>query len=88
MPQPMVLASQLALHFLRVNECPPKPRAHAVTEIPGPRYSVMGPRCLTDVLDTMGEHVDALRFAGDSFVQLECWGTKDLSGRVVTYPSG
>ena len=38
-----------------------------MTEIRGPYYSVMGPRYLTDVLDTMGEHVDALKFAGGSF---------------------
>jgi phosphosulfolactate synthase (CoM biosynthesis protein A) len=38
-----------------------------VTEIRGPYYSVMGSRYLQDVLETMGEHVDALKFAGGSF---------------------
>ena len=38
-----------------------------MTEIRGPYYSVMGPRYLKDVLETMGEHVDALKFAGGSF---------------------
>jgi phosphosulfolactate synthase (CoM biosynthesis protein A) len=52
---------------LRANERPAKPRARGVTEIRGPYYSVMGSRYLKDVLDTMGEHVDALKFAGGSF---------------------
>jgi phosphosulfolactate synthase (CoM biosynthesis protein A) len=63
-PTPTV---ELAFPFLRANERPPKPRARGVTEIRGPYYSVMGPRYLKDVLDTMGEHVDALKFAGGSF---------------------
>jgi phosphosulfolactate synthase (CoM biosynthesis protein A) len=63
-PAPTV---ELAFPFLRANECPPKPRTRGVTETRGPYYSVMGPRYLKDVLDTMGEHVDALKFAGGSF---------------------
>jgi phosphosulfolactate synthase (CoM biosynthesis protein A) len=58
---------ELAFAFLRANARPSKPRARGVTEIRGPYYSVMGPRYLTDVLETMGEHVDALKFAGGSF---------------------
>lgn len=53
--------------FVRHNPLPPKPRTTAVTEIRGPYYSVMGPRYLADVLDTMGPHVDGLKFAGGSF---------------------
>lgn len=53
--------------FLRMNERPPKPRARGVTEIRGPYYTVMGKRYLEDILETMGEHVDALKFAGGSF---------------------
>src|SRR5690242_10797272 len=59
--------AELAFPFLRANERPPKPRHRGVTEIRGPYYSVMGPGYLTDVLETMGEHVDALKFAGGSF---------------------
>ena len=59
--------AELAFPFLRANERPAKPRHRGVTEIRGSYYSVMGPRYLTDVLDTMGEHVDALKFAGGSF---------------------
>jgi phosphosulfolactate synthase (CoM biosynthesis protein A) len=57
----------LAFAFLRDSHRPPKPRARGVTEIRGPYYSVIGPRYLRDVLETMGTHVDALKFAGGSF---------------------
>ncbi|KAK6949186.1 hypothetical protein Daesc_009260 [Daldinia eschscholtzii] len=53
--------------FVRHNPAPPKPRARSVTEIRGPYYTVMGPRYLSDVLETMGTHVDGLKFAGGSF---------------------
>ncbi|MGH2882082.1 MAG: phosphosulfolactate synthase, partial [Solirubrobacteraceae bacterium] len=45
----------MAFRFLRANDRPPKPRGRGVTEIRGPYYSVMGPRYLKDVLETMGE---------------------------------
>lgn len=61
-PQP-----ELAFPFLRANHRPSKPRSRGVTEIRGPYYSVLGPRYLQDVLDTMGEHVDSLKFAGGAF---------------------
>ncbi len=56
-----------AFPFLQVNQRPPKPRTCGVTEIRGPYYTPMGTRYLTDVLETMGEYVDALKFAGGSF---------------------
>jgi phosphosulfolactate synthase (CoM biosynthesis protein A) len=59
--------TELAFPFLRSNDRPGKPRTRGVTEIRGPYYSVMGPRYLEDVLETMGDHVDALKFAGGSF---------------------
>src|SRR5438046_190993 len=56
-----------AFPFLRINERPPKPRTRGVTEIRGPYYSPLGPRQLEDILETMGDYVDALKFAGGSF---------------------
>jgi phosphosulfolactate synthase (CoM biosynthesis protein A) len=53
--------------FLRMNRREGKPRTRGVTEIRGPYYSVMGPRYLADVLETMGDYVDSLKFAGGSF---------------------
>jgi phosphosulfolactate synthase (CoM biosynthesis protein A) len=58
---------QRAFAFLRTNHRPQKPRSRGVTEIRGPYYTAMGPRYLADVLETMGEHVDILKFAGGSF---------------------
>ncbi|KAK5172012.1 uncharacterized protein LTR77_003649 [Saxophila tyrrhenica] len=53
--------------FIRHNKVPEKPRSKGVTEIRGPYYTAMGPRYLSDVLETMGGHVDGLKFAGGSF---------------------
>lgn len=53
--------------FLRVNERGTKPREIGITEIRGPYYSVMGTNYLKDVLHTMGDYVDSLKFAGGSF---------------------
>ncbi|TRX92373.1 hypothetical protein FHL15_006759 [Xylaria flabelliformis] len=46
--------SENGFGFARHNPVTPKPRDKAVTEIRGPYYSVMGPRYLSDVLETMG----------------------------------
>jgi phosphosulfolactate synthase (CoM biosynthesis protein A) len=59
--------SERAFAFLEVNERPGKPRSRGVTEIRGPYYTPMGKRYLEDVLETMGNYVDALKFAGGSF---------------------
>jgi phosphosulfolactate synthase (CoM biosynthesis protein A) len=56
-----------AFSFLRVNDRAPKPRASGLTEIRGPYYTPLGKRHLEDILETMGEHVDSLKFAGGSF---------------------
>jgi len=59
--------SDRAFSFIRMNERESKPRKRGVTEIRGPYYTVMGKRYLEDVLETMGEYVDILKFAGGSF---------------------
>src|SRR5437016_5085760 len=56
-----------AFAFLKVNQRPAKPRSRGVTEIRGPYYTPMGKRYLADILETMGDHVDSLKFAGGSF---------------------
>ena len=63
----LLTGPQLAFDFLPTNHRPSKPRTRGVTEIRGPYYSVMGRRYLEDVLETMGTHVDSLKFAGGSF---------------------
>jgi phosphosulfolactate synthase (CoM biosynthesis protein A) len=57
-----------AFAFLRLNDRPPKPRSRGVTEIRGPYYTPVGRRYLEDVLETMGAHIDTLKYAGGSFV--------------------
>jgi len=56
-----------AFRFLRVNERSTKPRKYGVTEIRGPYYTPLGANQLKDIFETMGEYVDALKFAGGSF---------------------
>jgi phosphosulfolactate synthase (CoM biosynthesis protein A) len=53
--------------FLKTNPRERKPRTHGITEIRGPYYTVLGKRYLEDVFETMGEYIDALKFAGGSF---------------------
>ena len=53
--------------FIRHNKREDKPRAHGVTEIRGPYYSVVGRRYLEDLFDGFGEYVDSLKFAAGSF---------------------
>lgn len=60
-------SDERAFAFLNIGYRPPKPRTRGLTEIRGPYYTTLGPRYLRDVLETMGEHVDALKFAGGSF---------------------
>ncbi|MGH7264164.1 MAG: phosphosulfolactate synthase [Candidatus Rokuibacteriota bacterium] len=59
--------SERAFSFLRLNERDRKPRTRGLTEIRGPYYTPMGKRYLEDVLETMGEYVDTLKFACGSF---------------------
>jgi phosphosulfolactate synthase (CoM biosynthesis protein A) len=59
--------SERAFPFIRLNEREGKPRKRGITEIRGPYYTPMGRRYLEDVLETMGEYVDSLKFAGGSF---------------------
>lgn len=61
------MSSNRAFPFIRMNERQGKPRTRGITEIRGPYYTVMGKRYLEDVLETMGEYVDSLKFAAGSF---------------------
>ncbi|HEX7361729.1 MAG TPA: phosphosulfolactate synthase [Bryobacteraceae bacterium] len=56
-----------AFSFLSFNQRASKPRVIGLTEIRGPYYTAFGKRHLEDVLETMGEYVDSLKFAGGSF---------------------
>ncbi|SRR5579875_3472972 len=67
-----------AFPFIKVNERDRKPRKRGITEIRGPYYSPMGRRYLTDVLETMGDYVDSLKFAGGSFALMPLKAVKEL----------
>jgi phosphosulfolactate synthase (CoM biosynthesis protein A) len=56
-----------AFPFVQVNERQHKPRTQGLTEIRGPYYTPLGRHALDDIFETMGEYVDALKFAGGSF---------------------
>jgi len=71
-------AGERAFSFIRVNGRPSKPRQRGITEIRGPYYTPMGQRYLQDVLETMGEYVDSLKFAGGSFALMPRRAVKDL----------
>jgi phosphosulfolactate synthase (CoM biosynthesis protein A) len=67
-----------AFPFLRLNDRESKPRKRGVTEIRGPYYTPMGKRYLEDILETMGEYVDILKFAGGSFSLMPRKAVKEL----------
>jgi len=67
-----------AFPFLKINERQPKPRTRGVTEIRGPYYTPMGKRYLQDILETMGNYVDSLKFAGGSFSLMPRKAVKEL----------
>src|SRR5258708_16552862 len=56
-----------AFPFIRLNQRATKPRQIGLTEIRGPYYAVMGTRYLSDILETVGEYVDGVKYAAGSF---------------------
>jgi phosphosulfolactate synthase (CoM biosynthesis protein A) len=70
--------SDRAFPFIHLNEREGKPRSRGITEIRGPYYTPMGKRYLQDVLETMGEYVDSLKFAGGSFSLMPRQAVKEL----------
>ncbi len=71
-------SEERAFSFLRINKRSDKPRSRGITEIRGPYYTPMGKRYLQDVLETMGEWIDALKFAGGSFSLMPRTAVKEL----------
>ncbi len=72
------MSEEKTFDFLNKNEREPKPRKTGVTEIRGPYYAVMGKRYLQDIMETMGEHVDSLKFSGGSFSLMPKKSVKEL----------
>jgi phosphosulfolactate synthase (CoM biosynthesis protein A) len=67
-----------AFGFLKSNHRAAKPRTEGVTEIRGPYYTPLGKRYLQDILETMGEYVDTLKFAGGSFALMPRTAVREL----------
>ncbi|BBL79898.1 phospho-3-sulfolactate synthase [Rubrobacter xylanophilus] len=67
MSEKTVAGGRTAFDFLRMNEREGKPRQRGITEIRGAYYTPVGKRYLQDVLETMGEYVDSVKFAGGAF---------------------
>ncbi len=53
--------------YLRTNARQGKPRTRGITEIRAAYYTPFGKRYFEDILETMGEYVDSIKFAGGSF---------------------
>lgn len=56
-----------------------KPRKTGLTEIRGPYYSAYGPRHLADILETVGQWVDGLKYAGGSFALMPADAVKSIN---------
>src|SRR5213079_2416680 len=70
--------SERAFTYLRTNEREHKPRTRGITEIRGPYYTPMGKHYLEDILETMSEYVDSLKFAGGSFTLMPRKALKEI----------
>jgi phosphosulfolactate synthase (CoM biosynthesis protein A) len=70
--------SDRAFSFLRLNARERKPRTRGLTEVRGPHYTPMGKRYLEDILETMGEYVDILKFACGSFSLMPRCALQDI----------
>ncbi|HEV3440100.1 MAG TPA: phosphosulfolactate synthase [Gemmata sp.] len=69
---------QRVFSFLRVNQREAKPRSLGLTEIRGPYYTPLGKRYLQDILETMGQYIDGLKFAGGAFVLMPKKALREL----------
>jgi phosphosulfolactate synthase (CoM biosynthesis protein A) len=58
---------------------PAKPRNSGLTEIRGPYYSAYGQRHLADLLETMGNWIDGLKYAGGSFALMPPTAVKAIN---------
>ena len=68
-----------AFSFLRVNPRQTKPRSRGLTEIRGSYYAFVGRTYLSDLLDTMGDYVDGVKYAGGSFALMPRQRVKEIN---------
>jgi phosphosulfolactate synthase (CoM biosynthesis protein A) len=60
----------ISFDFLRTNLREKKPRTKGVTEIRAAYYSPFGYNYFQDLLATVGEYIDSIKFAGGSFTMM------------------
>lgn len=70
--------SEKSFDFIKKNKRLPKPRKYGITEIRGPYYTMMGKNYLQDILNTMAEYIDSLKFAGGSFSIISKQSLQDI----------
>jgi phosphosulfolactate synthase (CoM biosynthesis protein A) len=61
------ITNPIAFEWLQRNSRPPKPRKRGLTEIRAAYYSNFGLSYFKDILETTGNYVDSIKFAGGSF---------------------
>ncbi len=65
--QKKIITNPIAFDWLQRNERSPKPRKTGLTEIRAAYYSNFGPNYFRDILETSGNYVDSIKFAGGAF---------------------
>jgi len=60
------MPTKKAFDFVKIDEVPPKPRKKGIVEMRGPYYTPVSLGYLENILDTWGEYVDGVKFAGGS----------------------
>lgn len=65
--QPDFKTHALGFEWLERNARPEKPRGRGITEIRASYYSFFGPSHLRDLLETCGNWIDSIKFAGGAF---------------------
>ncbi len=62
-----IITNPIAFEWLRRNDRPDKPRKVGMTEIRAAYYSNFGLNYFKDILETSGNYIDSIKFAGGSF---------------------
>lgn len=65
--KPEFITNPIAFEWLQRNERSPKPRKTGLTEIRAAYYTNFGLGYFKDILETAGNYVDSIKFAGGSF---------------------
>ena len=65
--KPDFITNPIAFEWLQRNDRPQKPRKTGLTEIRAAYYSNFGLSYFKDILETSGNYVDSIKFAGGSF---------------------